>query len=466
VRRASSIAVLISGLGLLLSDCTSQGVSSRGAATPASTARSATTQATTAPPWQDRPPPAGLRGERPTTRGVRSSGWTEITGAAHVVGQGEGDALPSEIPPRWWLNPAGARLTAYHRWSLKGYNPPRPSTPPNVCSQRWTTAWRWTDGNGHERHWVSVAPAGDIAPTPRGFLVLGTRLGGYCGGRIPSGLTAGDVPWWYVDHRGDLHRLTWAAVPRYRDTLTGPVVCGRNPYRHSFQKLPPTRYCSFDPQAGTLSPLDFVPRDTIPIRLEPDGRVWGESTAESEPAGTYALAWTDNDGATWQQRPIDGDSDCTARGMVAACTRASGSTVVLSTDGGATWTETPVKKLLGGLSAPFETGNMTLRQIVVTPSGALIGHLGDDHRHVVVRRPPGQGTRFTLTPVRLRNTPSPQEALTEAAGMLVANYPVAALTRRPRQARVEESVPGAAWHPQPVWLSKDEGRTWHYQTLN
>ena len=249
--------------------------------------------------------------------------------------------------------------------------------------------------------------------------------------------------------RGALHRLGWAPSAQRRDTRTGPVVCGRAPYRHSFFERPPTRYCSFDPTTLTLSPLDFLEGHTSPVGIDVDGRVWTQTIPESvHGVHNYKLSWTDDDGATWHRHPIGGDSRCTEGGQLVACT--DGGAVQLSLDRGMTWSSMPVTKWLARLPGPRHMVDPQLWQVLATRSGSLVADVaaaryGSVHR--VVRRPPGRSSDVRLTPVSLTKEPAGEDKLTNAAGLLVANDPVAPSAHRPGGGP-------------PIWLSYDQGRSW------
>lgn len=143
------------------------------------------------------------------------------------------------VPSHWFLNPAGAQLTAYFNSTDHPNEPIRPGTVPDICSPRWGTAWRWASPTGRGARWVSAAPAFDVEATAQGFLLLPNRIAGCGSRRHARGLSAGDLPWYFVDRRGKLHHLGWEPTPTHRDTDIGAVVC-----RRDLSYLLPSRYCT------------------------------------------------------------------------------------------------------------------------------------------------------------------------------------------------------------------------------
>ena len=86
------------------------------------------------------------------------------------------------FPSHWFLNPAGAQLTAYFTSTAHPNEPLRAGSVPDICSPKWGTAWRWSSPTGREARWVSAAPAFDVEATEHGFLLLPNRIAG-CGSR-------------------------------------------------------------------------------------------------------------------------------------------------------------------------------------------------------------------------------------------------------------------------------------------
>jgi hypothetical protein len=390
---------------------------------------------------------------------VRRSGWLDVVGSTEVsglvVGQGEGDAGTPDETSRWWLNAAGAKLTAYYRFSHKHYNPEGPGVGPDICTHRWWGAWRWVGPRGQERRWVSVAPASDIIPTAHGFLLLGTRIGGYCHGKHANGLTPGDAPWFFLDGTAKLHRLGWSSTAARRDINVGAVVCSRD------RNGTATRYCTFDPAKRTLSPLDFLPRDLVPIAVGRHGRIWAKTTDHaSDSAGGYRLAWTDDNGTSWTSHRIGQYTSCAAGSKTVICDDAGKDS--LSLDGGSTWSTVPTKRLLRGVHLPPRLRarhSLMLYEPVITSTGALIALVGDNGTaaYAAVRRPAGTDSAVQLIPVRQPNSDLQQfDNLTAAGGLVMLGDPYA-----PRK-----NTGKSTWRNHPVWISRDEGNTWQKVVLN
>jgi hypothetical protein len=391
---------------------------------------------------------------------VRRSGWLDVVGSSQitgpVVGQGEGEAGTPDEDSRWWLNAAGAKLIAYYSFSYD-YAPEGPGIGPDICTHRWWGAWRWVGPQGQERRWVSVAPASDIIPTANGFLLLGTRIGGYCRGRHAKGLTPGDAPWFFLDGHAKLHRLGWSPVATRRDINVGPVVCARD------RNGTATRYCTFDPEKLTLSPLDFLPRDLVPIAIGRHGRIWAKTTEyASDATGGYRLTWTDDNGTSWTSHSIEKYSSCAAGNKTVICDDGGGGRESLSLDGGLTWSTVSTKRLLQGVRLPPRLRAqhaLMLYEPVITSTGVLVALVGDygSAAFAAVRRPPGTDSAVHLIPVRQPKSDLQQfQHLSAAGGLLMLGDPIA-----PRK-----TTGKSTWHNHRVWISRDEGNTWQKVVLN
>ena len=343
-------------------------------------------------------PPRGLRGEAPATAVVRRAGWRSIlrgpvVGQAEVGGAQWDSALTHGSPGdpwSWSLNPDGARLTAYHSFSLRHYHPEGPGTIPDICTRRWTTVWRWNAPNGKLRRWVSAAPASEVVPTEHGFLTLANRIGDYCRGRSAPGLTGGDLPWWYLDARGNRHHLRWRARPTAVDSRVGPLVCGRNNSGGA------TRYCTFDRRTLSLSPLTLPPR-AVPIAVDGVGRTWAQTPFSTD--SQHWLLWTNpRTGNGWHRRRLHQYVGCQQGGSTVLCDGAR--TIDISTDGGVSWSRQRVRDVVDKIPHRLDPGSVSL-DTVVAADGSVVGLLSDagNAAAAAVQRPPGPHQLFRLLPL-------------------------------------------------------------------
>ena len=286
------------------------------------------------------------------------------------------------------------------------------------------------------------------------------------------GLSPGDLPWYFVDSQGKLHRLGWRPTPTHRDTDIGALVCGRDP------SYLPSRYCTFDHTSMTLSPLDFLPPRMVPLGvrrgppairsggLDADGRVWAQTAYDDldrrTPPGGYRLAWTDDDGATWHSHPIRESSSCAEGHATVVCE--DDRSLDLSVDRGATWSKQTLAALTRDISAPGRRPGRVRNLLThgVTASGAVLATVGDLQSAAVsfVRRPPGPRSSFIWAPVtKSSKVLHPPAVLTTPRSLLFFGSVFAPIPRSGKYS------PRPAVEDSNVWLTQDDGSTWtRYRT--